>query len=135
MMVTTVPGVPEVGVNLLIAGVPAFWAVKLVALVALPPWVVTMILPVVAPTGTRTLIAVEESLTITPDLPLKVTVMAPEKWAPVMVTIVPGVPDGGVNLVMVGMGTTHAAELVEPEFGFTVPAGHGVAAVAPVVET
>jgi hypothetical protein len=50
MIVTLVPAGPLVGVKLVIAG--GLTTVKLLALVATPPDVVTLIGPVVAPAGT-----------------------------------------------------------------------------------
>ena len=84
--------------NFVIVGALAFTAVKLVVLVAVPPAVVTLILPVVAPTGTSTLIDVARSLEMTPALPLKVTfLVTPVRSVPVKVTDVPGVPEAGVK--------------------------------------
>ena len=105
MRVTTVPILPEVGVKVVIVGGLAVRAVKLPVLVAEPAGVVTSILPVLAPTGTSTLIVVDVSLEIDPDLPSKVTLVAPERWVPVMVTAVPGVPEVGVKLEIFGVST------------------------------
>jgi hypothetical protein len=52
LMVTLVPAAPPVGVKLVIAGALAVTTVKLLALVAVPPAVVTLSGPVVAPAGT-----------------------------------------------------------------------------------
>ena len=51
LMVTGLPAGPLVGVKLVIVG-PLAATVKLVALVAVPPGVVTLSSPVVAPAGT-----------------------------------------------------------------------------------
>jgi len=112
-MVTVAPVAPEAGVNLVIVGT---LAVKLVLLVAVPPGVVTLIFPVVAPTGTTTLTDVDESLEITADLPLKVTLVEPERYVPVTVTVVPGVPEVGLNLVIVGT----SAEITDTVLSFAL---------------
>jgi hypothetical protein len=67
-----------------------------------PPGVVTLIFPVVAPCGTLILILVLASEEMVADVPLKVTFVAPDRCVPVMVTVVPGGPDEGVNLVIAG---------------------------------
>jgi hypothetical protein len=52
VIVTEVPSGPLVGIKLVIVGAPAPVTVKVPALVAVPPEVVTLIVPVVAPEGT-----------------------------------------------------------------------------------
>src|SRR5207247_4393398 len=79
-------------------------AVNALALVAVPPGVVTRIGPVVAPAGTSARIEVAES-TMKPALTvLKVTAVAPVRLVPVIVTMVPAGPLAGVKLAMVGAG-------------------------------
>src|SRR5437879_769979 len=76
--------------------------VKLLALVAVPPGVVTLNGPVAAPAGTVAVIAVAE-FTVKPALvPLNRTAVAPVKFAPLIVTLVPTGPLLGVKLVIVG---------------------------------
>ena len=101
VIVTVVPGEPEDGVNDVIAGM---WeTVKLAALVAVPPAVVMLILPVVASVGT---VAVTEfadtTLNVVASIPLNVTSVAPNRLVPVMVTDVPDGPEVGVNEDIVG---------------------------------
>ena len=76
--------------------------VNFVALLALPAAVVTLILPVFAPEGTLTFILVAESEVIVATTPPIVTFVAPDRFVPVMVTTLPGAPEAGENLVMVG---------------------------------
>ncbi len=93
------------------------WAVltvKFAVLVTVPPGVVTLILPVVAPVGTVAVICVAEFtvnvvavvvLNFT-ELVVKVAPLTvPLKFVPVIVTDVPTGPNGGVNEVIVGAGT------------------------------
>src|SRR2546422_2412708 len=76
--------------------------VKLLALLAVPPGLVTLIGPVVAPVGTVAAIVVAEP-TVKPALaPLNSTAVAPVKLVPLMVTLVPTGPLVGVKLEIVG---------------------------------
>ena len=60
---------------------------KLLALRAVPPAVVTLMGPVLAPAGTVAVIRVEELTTEpTAETPLKATPLTPTKFAPVIVT-------------------------------------------------
>jgi hypothetical protein len=101
LMVTLVPTGPLVGAKLVIVGGLAT-TVKLLALVAVPPGVVTLIGPVVAPVGTVACIAVAELTTKLALTPLQVTAVAPVKFVPLIVTLVPTGPLVGVKLVIVG---------------------------------
>src|SRR5262245_33554519 len=74
VMTTLVPTGPLVGVKLLIVGEPI--TVKLLALVAVPPGVVTEIGPVVAPVGTVAVICVAESTVKLAFVPLNLTELA-----------------------------------------------------------
>jgi hypothetical protein len=95
--------------------------VKFVALVAVPPGVVTLILPVVAPVGTVAVICVAEFtvnvvalvvLNFT-ELVVKVAPLTvPLKFVPVIVTDVPTGPKAGVNEVIVGAGAVATVKLV-----------------------
>src|SRR5438477_7125437 len=76
--------------------------VKLAALLAVPPGVVTLIGPLVAPAGTVGVIAVAEVTVKLALVPLNSTAEAPVKLVPLMVTLVPTGPLPGVKLVMVG---------------------------------
>jgi hypothetical protein len=75
---------------------------KSVALVAVPPGVVTVILPVVAPAGTVVTIWFAVFDVIVAVVPLNFTEVAPVRFVPVMITEVPTGPELGVNEVMVG---------------------------------
>ena len=105
VMVTLVPIGPDAGVNDVMVGTAA--TVKLVALVAVPPGVVTAIAPVVAPVGTVARMDVADA-TVKVDVavPLNVTAVAPVKLAPVMDTLVPMGPEAGANEVIVGVCET-----------------------------
>jgi len=76
--------------------------VKFVALVAVPLGVVTVIGPVVAPVGTFVTICVAVFDVIVAVTPLNFTEVAPVRFVPVMVTVVPTGPAVGVNEVIVG---------------------------------
>src|SRR2546421_612450 len=78
--------------------------VKAPLLTPVPAAVVTLILPVVAPLGTEVLIWVSETTVKVAVVVLKVTWLAPMKFAPVIVTAVPTGPLVGVNDVIVGGG-------------------------------
>jgi hypothetical protein len=58
--------------------------------------------PVVAPAGTSALILVEWSEMTVATVPLKVTVFAFRRWAPLIVTSVPGFPEVGLKLLIFG---------------------------------
>ena len=66
--------------------------VKAVALVAVPPGVVTAIGPVVARAGTVAVILVSETTMKVDRVPLNLTAEAPVKPVPMIVTDVPGPP-------------------------------------------
>ena len=66
-----------------------------VALVAVPPFVVTTILPVVAPIGTVAVICSSESTVKLADLPLNVTLVPCVNAVPTIETEVPTEPLGG----------------------------------------
>jgi hypothetical protein len=80
--------------------------VKLLALVAVPPAVVTLMVPVVAPVGTVALICVAELTVNDAVVPLNFTAVAPLKFAPVIVTLIPTAPLVGEKLVIDGAGMT-----------------------------
>src|SRR5437660_5902393 len=76
------------------------------ALVAVPPGVVTLSGPVVAPAGTVARIAVSEVTVKVALTPLNDTDVAPVKFVPLIVTLVPTGPLVGVKLAIVGGLTT-----------------------------
>src|SRR5438876_917467 len=101
LSVTLLPTGPLVGVKLVIVG--AGITVKLLVLVAVPPGVVTLTGPVVAPLGTVAAIEVDEvTEKLTALVPLNVTDVAPVKAVPLSVTLLPTGPLVGVKLAIVG---------------------------------
>jgi hypothetical protein len=99
-------------VKLVIAGAGADPTVNALALVATPPGVVTLSVPVVAPAGTVAWIAVAEVTVKLAFTPLNATAVAPVKFVPLIVTLVPAGPLVGVKLAIVGGGTTVNALLL-----------------------
>jgi hypothetical protein len=95
--------------------------VKFVALVAVPPAVVTVILPVVAPEGTVPVILVDE-FTVKEEAAtlLNLTAVAPVKFVPLMVTEVPTGPEVGEKELIVGLG---GAVTLKPVELVAVPTG------------
>ena len=77
-----------------------------VELCAVPPGVVTRMAPVVALLGTVAVIV--DALTLVKDAVtlLNETAVVPDKFWPVIVTVVPGGPDEGVKLAIEGTGIT-----------------------------
>src|SRR5207237_932689 len=104
LIVTLVPTGPLVGVRLAIVG--GLTTVNELALVAVPPGVVTLSGPVVAPAGTVAWIAVAEVTVKVALTPLNVTEVAPLKFVPLIVTLVPTGPLVGEKLAIVGPLTT-----------------------------
>src|SRR5438128_5912883 len=110
-MVTLVPTGPVVGVKLVMVG--GFTTVNAPVLVAVPPDVVTLSDPVVAPTGTVAWIAVADVTMKLALTPLNVTDVAPPKFVPLMVTLLPTGPLVDAKLVIVGaLVTVNASVLV-----------------------
>src|SRR5712691_8109595 len=104
---TFVPTGPLVGAKPLIVGGAGggLVTVKLLALVAVPPPVVTPIGPVVAPEGTVAWITVGElTVYVVAATEPKVTELAPLKLVPFIWTLVPAGPLVGAKLLMVGGG-------------------------------
>jgi hypothetical protein len=105
-IVTDTPTGPLVGVNEVTFG--GRITVKLALLVAVPAGVVTLILPLVAPTGTFVVIF-ELDTTVKPALaPLNLTALAPFKFTPVTVTFVPTLPFSGLNDEIFGAAVADA---------------------------
>jgi len=107
-IVTEVPTGPLVGVKDVIVG--AVVTVKSDALVAVPPGVVTVILPVTAPVGTVAVTRVPAPFTenVVAATPPNFTEVAPPKFVPLIVTEVPTGPLVGLNELMVGASTATA---------------------------
>src|SRR3989440_11813824 len=103
LMSAPAPSVPLAGLNELIIGAEgATVTVKLVALVAVPPGVVTLIGPVVAPLGTVAVICVSEFTAKEAAAPLNATAVAPVKCEPLIVTPAPTGPLAGLNELIIG---------------------------------
>jgi hypothetical protein len=102
LIVTEEPATPLIGDKLVMIGTDTV-TVKLLLEVAVPPGVVTEIGPVVAEEETVAVICVA-LLTVkeAAAIPLNLTAVAPVKFVPVMVTLVPLGPLVGVKLVTVG---------------------------------
>jgi hypothetical protein len=96
--VTTVPAGPLVGAMAVIDSV----GVKFAALVALPAAVVTEILPATAALGTVAVICVADSTLYDAARPANFTLLAPLKFVPVIVTLLPVIAEVGVNELTVG---------------------------------
>jgi hypothetical protein len=110
LIVTLVPTGPLVGAKLVIVG--GGTTLNALLLVAVPPGVVTLSGPVVAPAGTAAWIAVAEVSVKLALVPLKATDVAPVKFVPLIVTLVPTGPLVGAKLAIVGAGTTVNAPLL-----------------------
>jgi hypothetical protein len=100
--------VPLAGLDLLKA-LGSVSTAKEAVLIALPPELVTVILPVAAPTGTVAVIEVGETIEKLALTPLKRTAVTRAKLMPEIVTFVPIGPLIGEKLVMTG-GTALTAE-------------------------
>jgi hypothetical protein len=127
VITTLVPTPPLVGKKLVIVG--AKTTVKLLALVAVPPGVVTAIGPVVAPAGTVAVIWVEELTVKLALVPLNLTEVAPARLVPAITTLVPTGPLVGLKLVIVEEVTLKAAMLVAVSVGVKMLIGPVVAPV------
>jgi len=114
-IVTGAPSGPVAGSKALIVGGGGI-TTKLDALAAKPPGVVTAMLPVVAPAGTRAMIckAVSE-LIVVAGAPPNVTLLAFERFVPLIVTLVPTTPLLGEKLPTVGGWITVKAVALDVE--------------------
>ena len=101
LLVTVPPPVPALVTESVNVDVPPV-AVNGLALMVVPPSVVTLIGPVVAPTGTVALMVVEELTVKFAFTPLNWTLVAIAKFAPVIVTTVPTGPLVGETCVIWG---------------------------------
>jgi len=101
--VMVAPPPPPIGVKEAIVG--GTRTVKFVALVAVPPGVVTVIGPLLEPDCTLAVMLVELTSVKIAAVPLNFTLEAVLKFVPVMVTDIPGPALVGVNEVIVGGGT------------------------------
>ena len=109
--------------------------VKLFVPVAVPPGVVTLSGPVVAPVGTVAWIVVAEVTEKLALTVLNVTAVAPVKFVPLIVTLLPTGSLVGVKLVIVGAlatTTVNALALVAVPPGVVTLSGPVVAPVGTV---
>ena len=102
VMVTIAPVGADDGVNELMLG--AGINVKLLEELAVPPGVVTDIIPVVPLATTAVMLVALTTVKELAAVPPKLTVVAPVKSVPVMVTVSPVAADVGVNELMLGAG-------------------------------
>ncbi len=103
VIVTLVPAGPVEGVKLAIVGAATNPNEALD--VAVPPGVVTEIVPLVVPGATTAVICVNESTEkLAAGVPLNWTTVAPVRFVPVIVTLVPVPPLPGRNPPIVGAG-------------------------------
>jgi hypothetical protein len=102
VIVTGVPAGPLAGAKESMVG--AGMNVKSLSLMAVPPGVVMLIFPVVAPAGTDVSIRVPEATVKLAGVPLNRTLMAPPKSVPEIVTEAPTGPLTGAKEAMVGAG-------------------------------
>lgn len=103
-MVMVWPVYPVVGLKLVTTGrePPGIVTLKGLEEVVFPPGVTTWMGPVVAPAGTVAVICVALLVVKEAADPLKLTPVAPLKFPPVRVTVVPAGPERGENPVKVG---------------------------------
>jgi hypothetical protein len=101
--VTVEAAKPLVGLKLVSVGGEAV-TVKVATLVAVPPAVVTFHLPEAAPAGTVAVICVAELTVKVAVAEPSLTELAPVKFVPVNVTLVPTGPLAGEKLKTVGAG-------------------------------
>src|SRR5204863_3148830 len=102
--------------------------VKLVALVAVPAGVVTVMWPVVAAGGTFATILIAVSETIVAVVPLNATCVAPARLWPLIVTSVSAGPDLGVKPAIAGVTRVviRLIELLSPFVNQIAPSGPAV---------
>ena len=113
LIVTEVPTGPELGENELMVGLGGAVTSKFLELVAVPPGVVTRILPSVAPDGTVAVILVEEFTVNEAVTLLNVTLLTLTKLVPLIVTEVPTGPELGEKELIVGAAGEVTSKLLE----------------------
>jgi len=119
-IVTTVPTAPLAGVRLVMLGADPPVTVNGMPLLAKPP-TVTVTAPLVARLGTEATMRVAVQLEVVATVPLKRTVLPDivPKFAPLIVTAVPTLPDAGDRLVM--LGTTPTSKTTSADLGLVIP--------------
>jgi hypothetical protein len=112
-MTTAVPTGPLVGLKLVIAGADS--TVNMMAEEAVPPEVVTDTAPVVVLAATVAVTCVELlTVKLAAALPPKETAVAPVRFAPVIVTVVPVAPEVGLKVVIDGLGVFGVGVVLPP---------------------
>ena len=109
MIVTTLPGAPPAGVKLDTDSV----GLNSLGLSAVSTGVVTEMSPTSAPLGTVASIDVGESSVKVALTPSKCTALVEPNAVPVIVTLLPVIPDAGVKDVIFGMSEMTVAVCVE----------------------
>lgn len=120
LIMTTAPTAPLIGLKPVMVGDGS--TVKLVELVPVTPFTVTVIFPVVAPAGTVAVMLVEVDAVTMATVPLKSTLLLDVvglKFVPVRLIEAPTAPLTGEKFVIVGVGMMKSDELV-PVIPFTV---------------
>jgi len=103
MIVTVLPTIPLVGMIDVILGLTR----NTEGLVAVPPGVVTVIVPAVTPEGAVVVIVLSDTtLNGVAARPLNFTAVAPVNAPPVIVIAVPATPEWGVKSAMEGIADT-----------------------------
>lgn len=120
VMVTVAPSAPVPGVKPEMVGEAN--TVKLLTLVSVTALVVTEMGPDAAPDGTLTvmLVAVDDTISASADIPLNVIAVMVVKFSPVIVTVAPGAPLVGLKLVIEGVGSTVKLDGLETVTPFKV---------------
>ena len=103
VIVTVAPGTAEVGLNEVIVGTGKY--VNVPDEVAVPPGVVTEMVPLVPLATTAVMDVALTTLKEAAAVPPKLTAVAPVKLVPVIVTVIPGPAEVGLKDVIVGTGT------------------------------
>ena len=114
VIATVLPTTPDVGVKLVMMGEAVIPKVEALVPVWLPT--VTLIVPVVAPVGTVVVMLVAVLAVTVAAVPLNLTVLLAGvvlKFVPVIVTVVPMVPDVGVKLTTEGTDAVVTVKLEE----------------------
>jgi len=114
LIVTDVPACPLVGVKLEMVGADAEVTVNVVAELAVPPAVVTENFPLLAAVGTVAVIRVALFTENDAAVPLSVTCVAPVRFAPLRITVVPTGPVAGEKLLMLGSLTWREGVALAP---------------------
>src|SRR5215469_7095243 len=91
--------------------------------------------PVVAPAGTLAMICLAVLDTMVALVPLNATLVAPERFWPVMVTATPAAPERGVKLLISGVTVVviRPIELLPVSVNHIAPSGPAVIPLGPLI--